>query len=57
MAFVDLEKAFDQVPRRVVWWTLRKLGVDKWIVRLVKGMMPMPGAVSVLVRGKAKSLK
>ena len=29
MAFVDLEKAFDQVPRKVIWWALRKLGVDE----------------------------
>ena len=33
MAFVDLEKAFDRVPRKVIWWALRKLGV-----RLVQGM-------------------
>ena len=32
MAFVDLEKAFDQVPRKVIWWALRKLGVEEWIV-------------------------
>ena len=38
MAFVDLEKAFDQVPRKVIWWALRKLDVDEWIVRLVQGM-------------------
>ena len=38
MAFVDLEKAFDRVPREVIWWALRKLGVDEWIVRLVQGM-------------------
>ena len=38
MAFVDLEKAFDQVPRKVIWWVLRKLGVEEWIVRLVQGM-------------------
>ena len=38
MAFVDLEKAFDRVPRKVIWWALRKFGVDEWIVRLVQGM-------------------
>ena len=38
MAFVDLEKAFDRVPRKVIWWALRKLGVDEWIVSLVQGM-------------------
>ena len=34
MAFVDLEKA----PRKVIWWALRKLGVEEWFVRLVQGM-------------------
>ena len=38
MAFVDLEKAFDRVPRKVIWWALRKLDVEEWIVRLVQGM-------------------
>ena len=38
MAFVELEKAFDRVPRKVIWWALRKLGVEEWIVRLVQGM-------------------
>ena len=38
MALVDLEKAFDRVPRKVIWWALRKLGVDEWIVRLVQRM-------------------
>ena len=37
-AFVDLEKAFHRVPRKVIWWALRKLGVEEWIVRLVQGM-------------------
>ena len=38
MAFVDLEKAFDRVPRKVIWWALRKLGVEEWIVRLIQSM-------------------
>ena len=38
MAFVDLEKAFDRVPREVVWWALRYLGIDEWIVSVIKAM-------------------
>ena len=38
MAFVDLEKAFDRVPREVVWWALRCMGVDEWIVSVIKAM-------------------
>ena len=35
MTFVDLEKAFvARVPREVVWWALRYLGVDEWIVMM-----------------------
>ena len=33
-----VEKAFDYVPQKVIWWGLRKLGVEEWIVRLVQGM-------------------
>ena len=38
MAFVDLEKAFDRVPRDVIWWALRKPGTNEWLVRLVQSM-------------------
>ena len=38
MASIDLEKTFDRVPRKVIWWALRKLGVEEWTVRLVLGM-------------------
>ena len=38
MAFVDLEKAFDRVPRKVIWGVMRKLGVEEWILKLVQGM-------------------
>jgi hypothetical protein len=35
-AFIDLEKAFDRVPRSVLWWSMRSLGVEEWVIRLVK---------------------
>ena len=38
MAFVDLKKAFDRVPRDVIWWAMRKLGIDEWLMRLVQSM-------------------
>ena len=37
-AFVDLEKAFDRVPREILWWSLRKVGVEEWVVRVVQSM-------------------
>ena len=37
-AFVDLEKAFDRVPREVVRWALRKLGVDEWLIHTVMAL-------------------
>ena len=37
-AFVDLEKAFDRVPRKVLWWALRSLGVEEWAVHVIQGM-------------------
>ena len=36
-AFVSLEKAFDRVPRKVLWWALRSLGIE-WAVRVIQGM-------------------
>ena len=39
-AFVDLEKAFTRVPRKVSWWALRKVGtIPQWIVHVVQIML------------------
>jgi len=46
-AFVDLEKAFDKVPRDVTRWALRKAGVDEW---LVKATMAMYEGAQTVVR-------
>ena len=31
-------KVFDCVPRKVLWWAMRKVGVEEWLVRLVQAM-------------------
>src|SRR5580698_8951249 len=38
LAFVDLEKVFDRVPRDILWWSLRELGVEESIVGVIKSM-------------------
>ena len=37
-AFVDLEKAFDRVPKKVIWWAMRKHGIEEWIMQFVQAM-------------------
>ena len=51
MAFIDLEKAFDRVPREVVWWALRSLGVDEWLISVIKAMY-MDVTTMVKLNGK-----
>ena len=38
ISFVDLENAFDRVPRELVWWALRSLGVGEGLVTVIKVM-------------------
>ena len=37
-SFVDLKKAFDRVPKEVIRWAMRKLGVEEWLVSVVMSM-------------------
>ena len=37
-ASVDLEKAFDRVPRDIVLWALHKLGEREWLLKIVQAM-------------------
>ena len=36
--FVDLEKAFDRVPRGVLWGVLREYGVSDPLIRAVRSL-------------------
>jgi hypothetical protein len=38
MIFIDLEKAYDKVPRNVMWWALRKHKVFTKYITLIKDM-------------------
>ena len=42
MAFIDLEKALDHVPRCVIWWALRKFGIEEWLVHPIRGSCLSP---------------
>ena len=36
--FVDVEKAYDRVPRKELWYSMRKSGIVKKYVQLVQDM-------------------
>ena len=38
MVFIDLEKAYDKIPRNVTWWSLDKHKVPSKYVTLIKDM-------------------
>jgi hypothetical protein len=38
MVFIDLEKAYDKVPRNVMWWALQKHKVSTKYITLIKDM-------------------
>ena len=38
MVFIDLEKAYDKVPRNVMWWALEKHKVPTKYIILIKDM-------------------
>ena len=56
-AFVDLEKAFDRVPREVISWAMRKLGVEEWLVSAVMSMYSGAKTVVTTVYGNSKSFE
>ena len=41
IGFVDLKKAYDSVPRKMMWKVLGAIGVPKKLIRLLKAMYRM----------------
>jgi len=52
--FVDLKKAFDRVPREVLYWSLRRKGISEKLVRVIRSMYD--GAVTTVRSGRGKTL-
>ena len=55
IAFVDMEKAFDRVPREVTRWTLRKAGVEEWLVNADMAMYEGAQTVVRTTEGDSKA--
>jgi len=55
--FVDLEKAFDRVPRDVISWEMRKLVVEEWLVSAVMSMYAGAKTVVGTVYGNSKGFE
>ena len=49
---MDVELAFDMVPREVIRWAMRKLGVEEWLASAV--MYTGPTTVVITVYGNSK---
>ena len=57
MVLVDLEKAYDTVPKELIWHCLRKRGVAEEYVRVVQDMYRDCETVVVTTVGETESIK
>jgi len=55
--FVDSEKAFDRVPREVIRWAMRKVGVEEWLVSAVMSIYTGAKTVARTVYGNSKGIE
>ena len=55
VTFIDFEKAYDRVPRDLVYWCLRRRGVPEKLLRLVEATYHGASAVVRTTHGKLTS--
>ena len=56
-AFVDLEKAYDRIPREIAYWCLRKRGIPEALVEIIKEMYEGAEAMVRNTKGKSESFE
>uniref|UniRef100_A0A914W1W0 Reverse transcriptase domain-containing protein n=1 Tax=Plectus sambesii TaxID=2011161 RepID=A0A914W1W0_9BILA len=52
-AFIDMEKAYDRVPRELIWWALRKKRIPEQYVHIIQDMYSKAQAAVQTCYGKA----
>ena len=55
MVFIDLEKAYDRVPRQEAWRCMKEKGVHEKCVMIVQGMYENPGKKQERINGHEPS--
>lgn len=56
VAFLDMEKAFDRVPRETIWWSLRKKNIPEPYVNIIADMYKGARSMVRTVVGETKPI-
>ena len=56
MVFVDLEKAYDRVPRELIWYSLRRKGVPEAYINIIRDIYAGCKTSFVTSAGRTKEI-
>ena len=57
VVFVDLEKAYDRVPRELIWYSLRRKGVPEAYINIIRDMYARCKTSVMASAGKAEEIQ
>ena len=57
MVFVDVEKAYDRVPRELMWYSLRRKGVPEAYINIIRDMYAGCKTSVMSSAGKTKEIE